>query len=151
MLTREQLSFGFMIVIGIVLCFLYGFLINVAKFPDILGKTITEKISGFDGWAVIHIMFYFIMGFVYPDQHMTILVIGIAWEFIETYFGQREFIIKSRKFKMSTSHGENETDPSSEIFWYGRITDVVYNTIGYVSGCWLYNKIKKNNEKKLIE
>ena len=65
-----------------------------------------------NGWMLIHLFFYMILGFFFPDNFMLILLMGICWEIVEIMWGRI----------------------NGSTWWYGGFSDVIMNTIGFTMG-----------------
>jgi hypothetical protein len=84
-----------------------------------------------DGWAISHVLFYALLGYLYPDRWMYLFVTGVLWEIIESRFEDKPFYLSSCKGR------------EKEKWWYGRYEDIISNTIGMMIGiCLRKYKIK---------
>ena len=128
------------IVIWQVICafsiILYGtFRCKNRWFKDPLMARVSDNksIEGYtDGWAISHVVFYMILGYLYPDRWMYMFVSGIGWEIIESRFENKPFYLSSCKGR------------EHEKWWYGRYEDIISNTVGMMIGISLRKyKIKE--------
>jgi len=108
-----------------------------------MAKTLVN-IAGFniDMWALTHILLYVYFGYCFPDYFIEFLIIGSAWELLESFFClyriPLEKIIGCNDLnnpRCRTNVGYKNCD-----YWYGRIDDVVMNMIGFIIGAFLAKK-----------
>tara|TARA_B100000579_G_scaffold429169_1_gene440492 strand:+ start:330 stop:758 length:429 start_codon:yes stop_codon:yes gene_type:complete len=76
----------------------------------------------FDKWHITHIVFYALLGFLYPKTFYFTMFLGIIWEIIEFYIGYS-------KPKWVFDYWKNSTE-----WWFGRNSDIVVNLIGFIIG-----------------
>ena len=86
---------------------------------------LTEKlgVSNLTYWSILHILFYVIVGYLFPNYFVTAQLLGIGWELFECGAG------------WATHHlfpGNN--------WWYGVGSDIVMNVIGFLIGAYLRTK-----------
>lgn len=89
---------------------------------------------GIDTWSVIHFLFYGFVGYLYPQTLILTMILGILWEIFEFYVGKN-------KPSILKNIGFCSTDGKEKIWWYGKISDIIVNYIGFIIGKFL--KIKK--------
>ena len=79
-------------------------------------------------WPITHLLFYMVLGFFFPDCWLLILSVGVVWEGIEeamAMFSGRE---------SSSSAPLSESTQYSKTWWGGSLTDILFNTVGFVIG-----------------
>ncbi len=141
--TIDSGSLRFSILITL---FSLGFIILGHFYPgqiqEILKKPIIKVPSTeLDWWSVTHILFFAIIGFVFPDHLFELFVLGVLWEIVEDGLSPREKkgLVKCDKeyanswintFKvMWCDNISREND-----YWYGKWDDVFSNTLGLLIG-----------------
>ena len=82
------------------------------------------KILDFDLWSVTHILFYFALTYIYPNEYVYIFILGILWEISEYILGGLN--PKNIKYLM----GECGYMKKDESWWYGKFSDILANSIG---------------------
>lgn len=105
----------------VLLIWLYGILIKRYQRPDYL-KCETLPCSGCDYWGFSHLILYGILGFLFPAWIIPLFLIGIVWEMLEQLTGQPE--VREQLF------GSFRADK----YWYGRLSDVIFNGFGLIIG-----------------
>lgn len=132
------ISTGIIIVIYfIILCKMYG---ENVVYKDVLNKKVlTLPFINFDcsWWPVSHFLLYGILGYYYPEQYLLILSIGVLWEIIE-YIAE---IVVMKKKKRKPLREEDGSIQYCECWWQGGISDIIFNTIGFMFGYMLRKKI----------
>jgi len=81
-----------------------------------------------DGWSVSHGLFYILLGYLFPDHFILLMFMGILWELME------EFVLNSILPKGG----------GCQRWWFGRISDIPMNAIGFMIGVALSKKKLKN-------
>ena len=125
-ICNKKICLHHILLITIFLIILWGFLVKRFFKKDIL-LTKFCPLDGCDIWALTHILFYFILAYNFPSYYILLFFIGVFFEFFETFIGITNNFIK----KLSP--------PSSDInqpWWTGRISDVIFNTIGIIIGIY---------------
>ncbi len=74
----------------------------------------------FDGWSLTHLVFYFMLTHICPQKWKIIFIAGVMWEVIESAIGTPGMITRNMHL----------TDPKDKVWWYGKVSDIVINTIG---------------------
>jgi hypothetical protein len=87
-----------------------------------------------DLWSVSHLLLYMVFGLLIPNQHMSFLLAGAAWEVVEDMLSSDE----------TTQLDDCKTlDSRSKImckfsindgFWYAKWDDVLIDLLGYTIG-----------------
>lgn len=81
-----------------------------------------------DVWHIYHLLFWIIIGQLYPNKYIYVFIYSIIWECFEHIFYKKTCNIKG--------------------FFVGRIEDIITNMIGYTIGSYLNNRNKKKKENK---
>lgn len=81
-----------------------------------------------DGWGITHFAFYMALAFFYPQHLITIFLLGVLWELLESFFKEHPFYISKCEYKLNTDREDNGR------FWYGRWQDIVMNSLGMAAG-----------------
>ena len=87
---------------------------------------------GIDGWSITHITFNGIVGYLYPNALVPSMILGGIWELIETYIG-----IYNPKFMKefgSCDVKDLKNGDKSNVWWYGKKSDILINFIGFMAG-----------------
>jgi len=111
---------------------------------DILNYTVF-KINdvSYSLWPVSHFLLYFIIGLFCRDHWVFILFIGVLWEFFEYVFGnilyQNDFIEENEDgivsfYKDKNIHTIKSKNQYNKKWLTFNKTDIVFNTLGYISG-----------------
>ncbi len=90
----------------------------------------TNLFYGLDGWSATHFFWFMIIGYIYPETIILSTIVGILWELFEHYYG------KNRPGWLGGYGDCNnlKTDQVNGNWWYGKWTDIVCNTIGFLIG-----------------
>jgi hypothetical protein len=93
----------------------------------------THLILGLDGWSASHFLFFILVGYLFPKTFFLSMTMGILWELFEHYYG------KERPGWLGGYGDCNDlaTDREEGNWWYGKWTDIVCNSAGFIAGCWL--------------
>ena len=123
-----------LIIICPLLITLYGYYRckNIETHKDVLSFELfnnSSKKYGLDGWSISHLLFYMLLGYLFPNKIILTLSLGIIWELFETYIG----IYKPYIFQ---EFGFCSTDISN-VWWYGKFSDIIVNFIGFIIGQYL--------------
>jgi hypothetical protein len=132
----RRVSDAFILIICILVIFVYGQIIehsNISQDPLI--KKFYTNCNDCDGWGIMHAMFFCMLGYLFPGEHLKFLMIGASWEVIEGMIGR----VESGDFVMNLFGGwgksTKEINPDGDRgWWYGRMGDIVFNTFGYTIG-----------------
>lgn len=140
-----------MIIISIVIAILIGIYhkILVNKYNknmiyfDILNKKINIPVININisGWTLSHLIFYFILGLIFPKCIYIIIIIGIFWEFIENLLGYY-----NKNIELQRTITRNYSNIEYNNWWSGSFKDIIVNIIGVSFGFFInYNFLNKNN------
>ena len=107
-------------------CLLYGkYRCTHPKFVD---PFLTKLgIGDLDGWSIIHVAEYIILGYLFPHYFYFIMSMGVIWECFEFYYERANLNI----FK---GYGQCSTDSGDQVWWYGKISDLICNLVGFRIG-----------------
>ena len=113
------------------------------SYKDPLENEILYKL---DGWSATHFIWYLIVGYFFPKTFVTTTIVGIGWELFEQYYG------KERPGWLG-SYGDCTnlaTNNVSGNWWYGKWTDIICNTTGFLIGQYMkLGKITFKNQEYL--
>ena len=80
-------------------------------------------------WPWLHFLFYVILGFLYPQCFILLMIVGLFWEGIETI-----------GHVLAVKYTGNK-----EQWIHGSLRDITYNVTGYLFGLLLAILIRKVN------
>lgn len=89
-----------------------------------------------DGWSLTHVLFYVLLGYLFPDHFVPLMLMGVLWEIVEEFVLNRLSSARSKcdKIVLPRDH-ENR-------WWFGRVSDIPMNALGFVIGFHLKNKLR---------
>ena len=99
-----------------------------AKFTSLLfleGNYFKNNYFVIDKWYLTHLLFYGMMGYLYPDILHLSMTMGFLWEAFEFYLGY---------YKPKWFFNCYNTKHNSSGCWYGRVSDIFVNYIGFITG-----------------
>lgn len=128
---KVELCAKYLIPLCIVSIFVYGYFVRHFIHRDPLEDKFA-KCSGCDGWAITHLLFFLLLGFLYPEHLLTIMIIGVIWEFFETFLGSYKIMLFGQRVKLVGDIQNGVVNDNS--WWYGRVTDIAFNLIGLIIG-----------------
>lgn len=98
-------------------------IIALIGFNKSLCKLLNEHIIfNLTTWSFTHFFYHSLFGYMFPDQFMCLLLMGVAWELFEFSLGMLDSCFNiSKRFK-------------DEGYWYGRWSDILMNTLGFTVG-----------------
>jgi hypothetical protein len=112
------------------------------NFKDPLQKSLIPFIKNhdLDGWSGIHLIFYIIIGLLYPKTLILTMILSIIWEIFETWvkFIKPDFLKGYGFCKLSKNNIKN-----NNIWWYGKWTDIIINLLGFMIGKYIRYYITK--------
>ena len=108
-------------IVALMWIFGYGYFMKPRYDVDPL-RTQFASCCGCDFWALLHVLQYFVLGFLFPGHHMLFTSVGIFWELMEGTTRQMEV--------------QKAISPALAIekYWYGRVSDIAFNAIGLLFG-----------------
>ena len=99
------------------------------KDPLISTKIIQSKMFGdVDGWSFAHFFFFMLIGYLFPNELYLSMTFGIIWELFEHLSG---------KYKPACLTGFSigyTDDAEYEGWWYGKLSDLLMNLVGFLIG-----------------
>lgn len=110
--------------------FLYGRYrcINNIKNKDPLTNNLINK-TDLTSWSFSHIFFYMLIGYLYPNTLVLTMCLGGLWELFEFYVGYYKPIdLENLGFCFTKQNS---------IWWYGKLSDLIMNFIGFVMGMYI--------------
>lgn len=118
--------------VAVALIFSYGFFRS--KNPLYIDPLMLKwNISNLDGWSLMHFFHFGIIGYRFPSRFFFTQGLGIAWEGFEHFLGE----IRPSWLGGFGDCKENVNVKGNEKWWYGRTSDIVVNTIGFIAGSYL--------------
>lgn len=103
------------------------------------------KVGGMeiDWWAFSHFLLYAYFGYYFPDYFIEFFIIGTLWEIFEGALCHKSFyhLLNCKNSNNFICQRLNEIGDCK--YWYGRIDDIVMNTLGFVVGMVISKKWKK--------
>jgi hypothetical protein len=130
--------------IVIVFIFIYGWLVKNVLKKDVLENKFA-KCSGCDYWAVTHFLFFMFLGFSFPHHFLLLAILGIVWEGVEVLLGGYKVKILGDGLHIIGNTDEKGNAVATDGFWYGRVSDIAFNTVGIALGIYLRQNFKKEN------
>lgn len=79
-------------------------------------------------WPVTHFVLYFILGLLFPDCDLIIIIVSFLWEAFEEFLGR---FLYDNDIKMPFQDGTYEVQYKR--WWRGSWFDILYNLSGYYS------------------
>lgn len=114
---------------------LYGAWLRWAGRPDVLERRLVEQPAGLDGWGLAHVFFFGLLGFLYPRRHAQFLLVGVAWELIESLLGQTNLRCGGSRLQLiGDTDAAGRPTGKEDAYWYGRSSDVLMDVVGYTLG-----------------
>jgi hypothetical protein len=125
----------------------YGYFIRRAKTRDVLARRIYHHpiCQDIDGWSISHLLFFGLLGVLYPGHHLQFFLVGAGWEIVETVLGQNELKLSGRRIQL-VGDQDAEGGPTGKdgAFWYGKESDVLMDVFGYAVGSCFAEKYWPN-------
>ena len=82
-----------------------------------------------DGWSLTHVLFYVLLGYLFPKHFVYLMLVGILWEIVE------EFVLNHLKSVDYHSKCAKILPRDQEArWWFGRVSDIPMNAIGFAIG-----------------
>ena len=120
LLQTQSLKYGLLVVAAI---FAYGRYRCEHNVDDPLLTTLA--VSDLDGWSVSHVVCYSVLTAMNPHEYREIFLLGLLWETFEWY---------SEHARPSFLDGWGFCSTDNRVWWYGKVTDILCNTIGILIG-----------------
>lgn len=97
---------------------------------DILEFKLFKNVKNLDGWTLDHLIFYTVIGYMYPYSIRLTFLFGCIWELFEFWVGIYKPSILS-EFGFCNSLNSDQQD---KVWWYGKWEDIITNLIGLIIG-----------------
>lgn len=134
-------------IVAVILIILYGYFLRKTKTRDILAKRIFHHpiCQEIDGWSVTHLVFFGLLGLLYPGHYLQFLAVGVAWEVIETGLGQNNIEVSGKRLQLiGEQDEEGNSTGKKDAYWYGKESDVIMDVLGYMLGSFLAERYWPN-------
>lgn len=116
-------------------CYLRAFHKRDFLEPVLFTHPVLQQING---WSISHLLFFGLLGALFPNRHLQFLTVGIAWEGIESALGQNRLEISGRRVQLIGAQDENgqviDEPAGADEYWYGKESDIVMDMVGYCLG-----------------
>lgn len=89
-----------------------------------------------DGWSLLHFGFFMLVGYMFPNKFYTAMISGILWELFEYWYGKNPPSFLKNIGHCAITDPDLDTDNNEKIWWYGKTSDVIMNTLGFIVGAW---------------
>lgn len=96
----------------------YGYAVKEVAHKDPLENRFSEC-EGCDYWGLLHFFLYVALGFLFPSSFVALFLVGVGYELFEVNIGKSSNAISQLGMKS---------------WWYGRGSDIVFNTLGVLVG-----------------
>lgn len=87
-------------------------------------------------WPLSHLVFFFVLGLLFPDCAVPLLTLGVLWEGFEML--QSSVQNSERQWVRGTS----KTYEYSGNWWAGSMKDILMNTVGFALGWFVAKKLR---------
>ena len=94
----------------------------------------TPLFWGLDGWSATHFFWFMILGFAFPGNFILATCLGITWELFEHYYGKERPGWLGGYGDCPGLASDKDGDGN---WWYGKWSDIVCNSFGYLIGQFL--------------
>jgi hypothetical protein len=124
-------------IVCVLLIIVYGMVIRRTGTCDVLARRIYHHpiCQDIDGWSATHLLFFGLLGVMYPGRHLQFLGIGILWEVIETALGQNKLEVSGKRLQLvGDQDADGNTTGDDDAYWYGKESDIVVDMVGYCLG-----------------
>lgn len=115
----------------------YGHFLRATGCRDLLATPLYSHpiCPDLDGWSATHLLFFGLLGLLYPGHHLAFFGAGVGWEVIETALGQNRFEVSGKRVQLI---GEQDADGVStgkdDTYWYGKASDIIVDVGAYSLG-----------------
>jgi hypothetical protein len=100
-----------------------------------------ESISG---WPITHLLFYVYIGYFFPCCDLPALLVGVGWELFESILG---WCMDGSELQQKYTLNEPTKYGYCGNWWSGCPSDIVFNTIGFYIGKFMYMSTHPENKK----
>jgi hypothetical protein len=138
-------------IIAVLAIVLYGYFLRKTGTRDVLATRIFDHpvCPEVDGWSVAHFVFFGILGFMYPGQHLQFLAVGVLWEVIESALGQYELVVSGTRLQLIGDQDEDGVSTGrDDVYWYGKPSDIIVDIAAYCVGSALAERYWPNAGEK---
>lgn len=138
-------------VVVVLAIIVYGYLLRRFKQRDFLATEIYSHplCENIDGWSVTHLLFFGLLGVLYPGRPLQFLSVGILWEVIETALGQNKLEVSGKRLQLIGDQDADGTPTGNDdSYWYGKSSDIVVDILGYCIGSAFASRYWPNHGKK---
>lgn len=115
----------------------YGYFIRRTGTRDVLEKKIIDRkgFEGCDGWGLTHLIFFAVLGVLYPGHYVQALAVSFGWEAVEDFLGTHKIEVSGKRLQLiGDTDADGKPTGNTDGYWYGRLSDVALNMSGYVLG-----------------
>lgn len=81
-----------------------------------------------DGWSLTHVIYYALLGYLFPKHMGSLFFVGVLWEIVE------EFVLNRLSSARTSCASILPRDDPEQRWWFGRVSDIPMNTIGLIIG-----------------
>lgn len=116
---------------------LYGYFLRRTATRDVLATPLYSHplCEDIDGWSVSHLLFFGILGFLYPGCHLQFMTVGVFWEIIETALGQNRIEVSGKRLQLiGDQDADGKPTGDDDAYWYGKASDITMDVAGYAIG-----------------
>ena len=134
-------------IVCIIAIVVYGWCLRHTGRKDVLAKKYFEHplCGEIDGWSITHVLFFFVLGVLYPGRPLQFFTAGVLWEIVETCLGQNHITTLSgtRVQLIGDQDQEGRATGKKDAYWYGKAGDIIVDQLGYLVGSALAGGRKK--------
>ena len=116
---------------------------------DIMNRVVVD-LSGqrLSWWRISHFLMYFVLGFLFPQCWLFLVVVGFLWELFE--FAVQFFAYQDRHRFSDNDYRQHQTTTATTVpaidydtvWWTGSFQDIVYNLLGLFAGVMLARLVR---------
>ena len=124
-------------VVVVIVIILYGALLRRCGARDPLARPIFSHpiCQDIDGWSVSHVLFFALLGWLYPGRPLQFLLLGAGWEVVETALGQNRLEVSGRRVQLiGDQDASGRPTGEADAYWYGKESDIIMDMLGYCLG-----------------
>lgn len=137
-------------IIVVLFIILYGYFLRRTRARDVLATPIFDHpiCQKIDGWSITHLVFFGILGILYPGNHLQFFAIGVLWEIVETGLGQNNISVSGHRLQLiGEQDDDGNTTGKEDAYWYGKESDLVMDFAGYCVGSALAERYWPNKRR----